>query len=404
MHAYSSLDPVFRAINKKGQEETDGALGDFCVRCHAPVAVALGLTEDGLNLDEVPSWAQGVTCYFCHSVESVEGEHNNPLVLATDGVIRGAYADPVANKGHDSAYSALVDGDALESANLCGPCHDIVTPAPHRVHLERTFGEWKDSLFSKLDGGDMQTCANCHMDARDDVAAEAPGVFLREVHDHRMVGVDVALTDFPDMEAQLQGIQKDLNTTVLANLCVTSFGAQHFLAVRLENMGAGHSWPSGASHDRRAWVEVIAYDAEDNILYQTGAVDEGVALADLDDPDLWALYDRAYDAQGEPTHLFWEVASIESELLPAPPTSDITDPHFIDIHRTREFNYAGEAPARVTLRVRIRAMPLDLLNELVDEGYLAPDIPAAMPTFTLTLTVLEWTPNLEGDCVLPVHL
>ncbi|HEX2878248.1 MAG TPA: multiheme c-type cytochrome, partial [Polyangiaceae bacterium] len=36
MHAYASMDPVFHAMNQKGQQETAGALGDFCVSCHAP--------------------------------------------------------------------------------------------------------------------------------------------------------------------------------------------------------------------------------------------------------------------------------------------------------------------------------------------------------------------------------
>ena len=95
MHAYASKDPVFRAMNARMQRETNGAMGDFCVQCHAPLAVQLGLTTDGLNLEEVPAYAQGITCYFCHTVEAVEGAHNNPLALADDLVMRGAYADPV---------------------------------------------------------------------------------------------------------------------------------------------------------------------------------------------------------------------------------------------------------------------------------------------------------------------
>src|SRR5258708_7450078 len=39
MHAYAMKDPVFIAMNKRGQEETKGALGAFCVNCHAPMAV-----------------------------------------------------------------------------------------------------------------------------------------------------------------------------------------------------------------------------------------------------------------------------------------------------------------------------------------------------------------------------
>ena len=182
MHAYASLDPVFLAMNARGQRETGGELGDFCVQCHAPMAVKLGLITDGLNLQDIPAYAQGITCYFCHTVEAVEGVHNNPLVLADDMVMRGAYSDPVPNTGHASAYSPLLDRERIESAALCGSCHDIVTPKG--VHLERTYAEWQASLFSHEVPDEQQTCGNCHMSGRDDTAAEYEGVFLRRVHDH----------------------------------------------------------------------------------------------------------------------------------------------------------------------------------------------------------------------------
>src|SRR3954465_428275 len=35
MHAYAAVDPVFNAMNKRGQRETSGQLGKFCVQCHA---------------------------------------------------------------------------------------------------------------------------------------------------------------------------------------------------------------------------------------------------------------------------------------------------------------------------------------------------------------------------------
>ena len=71
MHAYSSDDPVFRAMNRRGQRETNGALGSFCVNCHAPMAVHEGATKDGLNLDQVPQHLRGVTCFSM--VEMREG-------------------------------------------------------------------------------------------------------------------------------------------------------------------------------------------------------------------------------------------------------------------------------------------------------------------------------------------
>src|SRR5690606_5213466 len=147
MHAYASKDPVFLAMNARGQRETNGALGDFCVRCHAPLAVATGATTDGLNLAELPDELQGITCVFCHSVTAVEGDNNNPLVLSEDGIMRGGIPDPIDGAPHGTEYSALHDRNRLESSTLCGACHDIVVP--NGFHLERTFLEWRESLYSK---------------------------------------------------------------------------------------------------------------------------------------------------------------------------------------------------------------------------------------------------------------
>ena len=109
MHAYAADDPVFLAMNRRGQEETDGELGDFCVKCHAPMAVALGKTTDGLNLADVAQKYKGVTCYFCHQVTEVAGDHNNPLVLAMDQTMRGGVFDPVKSSAHHTEYSLLHD-------------------------------------------------------------------------------------------------------------------------------------------------------------------------------------------------------------------------------------------------------------------------------------------------------
>ncbi len=57
MHAYATDDPVFLAMNARAQRETNGALGTFCAKCHAPVAVRQQMT-DGTNLQALPAAAQ----------------------------------------------------------------------------------------------------------------------------------------------------------------------------------------------------------------------------------------------------------------------------------------------------------------------------------------------------------
>ncbi|MCA9527268.1 MAG: hypothetical protein KC549_13340, partial [Myxococcales bacterium] len=389
MHAYAGVDPVFRAMEAKGQAETGGALGDFCVQCHAPLAHRLGLARTAADLDDLPAHLGGVTCAFCHQVDAVEGSHNNPLRLALDGVMRGPFADPRPNPAHPSAYSPLHDRQELVSSDLCGTCHDIVNG--DGVHLERTYAEWQASLYSSDDPLQQNTCGRCHMPGRNGVAADRPGVPLRRVHDHGMAGVDVALTDFPEREAQRAAVQRLLDGALVSELCVVERQGGAEVELYLENIASGHAFPSGATLDRRVWVELTA-DAAGERVYQSGVVPDGTPLRSLDDPDLWAPGSRGFDENGNETHDFWDVARLESDLLPAPTTLDPLAPDYVNVHVPRRYRIPSAAPLeRIDSRVRLRPMGLDVLDDLIGLGLLDPAIRDAMPTFTLGATALTWT-------------
>ena len=397
MHAYAADDPVFLAMNARGQRETGGALGSFCVKCHAPLAVRLGLTTDGSNLAELPQKLKGVTCFFCHSVDEVGGAHDAPLRLATDGVLRGEIADPLGDAAHASAYSPLHDRDRAASATLCGSCHDIVTPGG--AHLERTFEEWQASVFAQPSKG--LACGQCHMDGRDDVASSVAGSPPRRVHAHDFPGVDVALSPFARSAEQAALVQAQLDTrTLQAALCVKQVPGGAAIEVVLDNVGAGHGFPSGATQDRRAWVEVRAW-AGATLVYQSGVVPDDEPVAGLADPDLWLVRDCIFDAAGKQVTTFWTTTSYESNQLPAAVTSDASDPAFYRTHVAwtypRRPSGATTAPTtaqpdRVTMRVRMRPIDHEVLGELVATGDLDPAVAARVRTFDLASTVLEWTP------------
>ena len=405
MHAYAAEDPVFRALNAKAQRETNGELGDFCVKCHAPVALALGLTEDGLNLDEVPQEAQGVNCWFCHQAEAVEGTHNNPLRLAMDAIMRANVTDPLEPDAHLVEQSTLFDRNHVDSSKMCGSCHDIVAPAG--AHVERTFAEWQASFYGDPDPDDPTepapwglSCSSCHMGRTTGAIADYPGVpGDRNRHAHSFVGVDVAVTDFPDAELgpqlraeQLAEIEEIRQTSLCASMCVRedpdTNGAE--INVWLHNEGSGHSWPSGATPDRRAWVEVIARDDADAVLYSSGVVGDDEAIAELEDPDLWLFRDRVFDAEGNETHAFWNAASYESNLLPAP--AELNPETEGASWRTQSYTLDA-MPARANMRVLIRPMGLEILHELVESGDLDAAVVEQFSTFEVPPTVLEWTPE-----------
>lgn len=384
MHAYAADDPVFLAMNRRGQEETDGELGDFCIQCHAPVAVREGLTTDGLNLDEVPQWAKGVTCYFCHSVSAVEGTHNNPLALADDLVLRGPLSDPFENDAHLADYSPFLDSTTAESSDMCGSCHDIVTPAG--VHLERTYSEWQQSVFGNGSSGGL-SCASCHMTTRKGTVADVPGVPLRDVNSHRMPAVDVALTPWPHHDEHVAQVKAEIKGTAIAQVCVDAFDPTLF-EVTLENAFAGHAFPSGATQDRRLWIELIGYDTDDAVVYSSGAVaDDEAVLGRTGDPDLWLFAEQMFDGSDEEVHMFWEAERVAGELMPFP-----IDPQ--ESHRVSRSYQLTEAPARVTVRLRMRAMGREVIQSLVDSGHLDATFLDSFETHEV-LDLIEWTEGGE---------
>jgi hypothetical protein len=330
----------------------------------------------------------------CHNTIGV-GEHfNNGLELANDTTMRAAIDEPVESSAHAVGYSAYLDSNRRESSELCGSCHDVVTPAG--VHLERTFEEYKASLFGQLEEG-FETCAGCHMPGRVGTAAEAADAPQRVVHRHLWPGVDIALSSFPGREVQRQAVECDLalNTRIRS----IQYDGVGTFTVQSET-SAGHRQPSGAAQDRRMWIEVVAYDANDDVVFESGHVDHGepVAKASADpsyDPQLALYRDWIYDADGALTHDFWKAAPSREhpdgfESLTLPFTIDPAIPHTVGarytIARHREI-------ARMTVRLRMRPIGLDVLHDLVRSGDLDAGVLEQVPTFTLHGAALEWRPD-----------
>jgi hypothetical protein len=397
MHAYASDDPIFLAMNQRGQREA--GIGDFCVKCHAPMAVREGATTDGLNLDTLPPSLKGVTCYFCHSVDGVQGAHDNPLQLSKDDVLLGPFSDPYSNPAHRSAYSLLHDRDKLESASLCGSCHDIVND--HGTQIERTYAEWQESVFSQPAIG--TTCGQCHMDRSlvDEPAATTTGAPLRRPHSHRFPGVDLPLDREAD-EDTVQAVQTFLDTSLQSALCVKGAGSTAEIQLVLDNVAAGHHFPSGAAQDRRAWVEIQASQAGQSV-YSSGAVAPGTPVTSLADPDLWLLRDCLFDTAGKETHEFWAAAEYETNLLPGQLTFDPSDPRYYQTHVFQNYprttTDAIPYPDRVTAQIHLEPIGLDVIDDLVQSGdlvdtdrYTVADLRARLRTRSVGQSV-TWTPD-----------
>jgi hypothetical protein len=390
MHAYASEDPVFLAMNKRGQRETNGALGDFCVKCHAPLAVQEKLTPDGLNLADLQPQKRGVTCYFCHSTVSVDGTHDNPLMLAADGEsLVGPFADPVPGSPHKVSHSNLMDDLRAESAAACGSCHDIVNQ--HGTAIERTYREWQATLFAVPPKG--QTCNACHMPGQAGVPAAATSTRPRTIHDHSMAGIDLALTTFPAADAQKQAVQNLIDPTLVTSVCWNPRAG--VIEVDLDNAGAGHSFPSGASQDRRVWVEVTAF-AAGAVIYQSGVPAAGQTVESAPDPDLWMIRDCIFGADGKPLNMFWEAADYSSNEIPGSVPLTTTDPSSYTRSHIKNVYPGGGAmlatpPDRISVKVHVKAIADEVLADLVATGDLDPSFVGKIQPLTPLSGTIEWT-------------
>jgi hypothetical protein len=340
MHAYASDDPVFVAMNQRGQRETGGQLGSFCVRCHQP-------TE-----------ARGVGCVACHQVAAIEATHNGGIVLDRDGPMRGALRAPERNPAHESQYSELVDGDQPGSSRMCGACHDVVLP--NGLAIENTYAEWNASVF----GGNL-SCSGCHM------FSAGP-----RRHDHSFPGIDVAATPWPGVAEQRALIARDLRPALLTKLCVQPTGGGVEVAVTLDNAQVGHAFPSGTTHARRVRAELTA----------DGAVN----------PDVWVLRSR-FRRGGEEVQFAWDADAIDSELLMPSTSLDPASPGFYHA-RTRTVRLVGR-PEMIRLAITVQPIGTDILEDLVASGDLDPAVIAASSTHTLESATRVWRAADGFGCV-----
>ncbi len=396
-HAYAAVDPVFVAMVKVGQRQTEGKLDQFCVQCHTPPGMlnnftTVEKTEEGYkqNLDLDPVSKQGVSCDTCHSITLVMEPQNARVVYSPDGNKRSTIKDPVETEAHESSYSPL-----HEKSEVCAACHNVVNPAGAK--LEETFTEWEKSSFNKPEGG--KTCQDCHMPEYEGYASEGEEkVPKRTLHRHFFVGVDVSLLpkdEFPGYEKMRELTRKLLQES--AELDVSYDGDSKRITFAIKNL-SGHALPSGATAERQMWIEMKIYndDISDQPVYVTGTLDENGDLRDENpkhntqpgsDPDLIVYKQKLFSVKGsrkvEDEVMFpWQAKDLSNNIIPA----DGTDKPSIDLPAgLTSGNYRAE------VRLLFRTFPPYFLRELEKLGGLDPAVKERLPIVEMETAELEFT-------------
>ena len=193
---------------------------------------------------------------------------------------------------------------------------------------------------------------------------------MRTLHDHSMVGADLALVDFPNRPEQLQKVTDMLRSalTVEADVPQTvSAGDTLDLQIRLINDRTGHSVPSGVPFIRQVWLSLVLLDGIDTV-YVSGDMDANGDLKDGNssfperDTDLFNTQATMYRSDGLPTGLTWEADSLDNPAIVAGETRPVD--YSIPVPGT------ATGPLRLELKLRFRSFPPYVIRFLGEDALL----------------------------------
>ncbi len=281
----------------------------------------------------------GVTCHFCHRQEDSgpQGQAlitNNANAWVDDAACSGG--NTPCRKGPynypDGTYSGppheWEHSTFIQTGQFCGSCHNVSSPdtsngfartlidtdgsdTGRAMPLERTYDEWLNSRFGDLifrdSLGEMlvtddvpaiaktESCQACHMDNSSDVNARActvrnQGTRQDNLRIHQFAGGNawmpaVLKSAYGAALGRESGFDRAIlyaldmlqNRSAMVGVSVDSVTVDTALvSVRVTNL-TGHKLPTGYPEGRRMWLHVEARDANNNLIWESGAYNASTA-------------------------------------------------------------------------------------------------------------------------------
>lgn len=223
-----------------------------CLHCHAPTSV-MG-PEPDLELARQVS-QEGVTCDVCHTAYEAHA-NDAPGMLRWDptgpklGPLPGT-EDDVLPEGVPRAVSThhQTKRSPLHSTSeLCGACHMSLWPT-NALPIDWTYAEWKRSPYPERG----QTCQSCHMPTYEGQAATGQSPTRPNLHRHTFPG---------------GGDVEFVKRTAVVDIEVFSHYAGNEVEVRVENVKAGHAFPTGNATAPVVKLVLVAYDEADQEVFR----------------------------------------------------------------------------------------------------------------------------------------
>ncbi len=272
MHRYSTSDPIWMLANNSLQSSTNGRLQKTCFQCHSPIGFLTDMVPLSFQFSDLNDFVkEGITCDFCHVMRPPYTTTNQHIQynVAPGATKYGTVSNPISTLAHGTGY----DG-AYDRSDVCRPCHDLIV---NNIPVEITNTEWQNSPWGAM----SVECQRCHMATYTGQAAVG-GPVRENLHRHDFIGVDVAITDFPNkpqQHAAIDSILKISATMTLDAPTTGSLGDSLRIAVCVYNDKTGHNLPTSVFFNRQMWIEVTIWNNTDTV-YRSGHRDANGDLMD----------------------------------------------------------------------------------------------------------------------------
>ncbi|MFH1754212.1 MAG: hypothetical protein ABIA59_00785, partial [Candidatus Latescibacterota bacterium] len=344
MMAQAMRDPLFLACLAVAEQDAP-SVGDLCLKCHTPAGWLEGRSVDTRGGLVNTKDRQGIHCDFCHrmvdpvyqaGVSPAEDQavldslSTGPPLASANGqfvndpspIRRGPFSDAQASH-------AFLESPFHRAANLCGTCHDVSNPVysagatpgdyelnafdtPHpdgdlrnMFPVERTFSEWTVSAYANggvyapqfagaKPDGIVSTCQDCHMrdvvgeGANQPVAPTRTDLPLHDLTGGNYFIPGILPSMFPGEVDSLRlnaGKQRAISMLQLAAsmaLAPGQIGSRPTVTVTVTNE-TGHKLPSGYPEGRRIWINLKAYNIDNDLIYESGVYNAATGVLTKDD-------------------------------------------------------------------------------------------------------------------------
>ncbi len=290
----------------------------WCSGCHDPSIMLAGNMTEPIDRRS-PEAQAGLTCLACHAIDAIHNNTGNgnyniadqqedPYVFADapSGSV-GAFLHDTAIKAKPEAHKRQMLQPFFRTSDYCATCHKVSLDQPVnnyrwlRGQDEHT--AWHDSGVAHNAARTFylppasRSCQDCHMPLEDaplgDVSARNG-----KVRSHRFLAVNTALPFIRGDEDTVKRVEAFLRDeklridifalhdeasspgsgrTVYAldqTRPVLVAGKAVVFDVVVRNLGVGHTFPGGTNDSNEAWVEFTVLDDQENVLQQSGFIDE----------------------------------------------------------------------------------------------------------------------------------